>query len=94
MIGAALGWKHNHTEGIATVDGVITQWPASLGAMPTDAEQAAIIAEYEVYKAAMDEIERLETVPRRIRENLISLGTEDQVVIDEDAAIAEQRKLL
>ena len=70
MIGAALGWKHNHTEGIATVDGVITQWPASLGAMPTDAEQAAIIAEYEVYKAAMDEIERLESevTQRRIRD--------------------------
>ena len=45
-------------------------------------------------KAAMDEIERLETIPRRIRENLISLGTEDQVVIDEDAAIAVEREKL
>jgi hypothetical protein len=51
-------------------------------------------SEYVVYKAVMDEIERLETVPRRIRENLIALGTEDQVVIDEDAAIAVEREKL
>ena len=36
----------------------------------------------------------LETIPRRIRENLIALGTEDQVVIDEDAAIAVEREKL
>jgi hypothetical protein len=43
---------------------------------------------------AMSKIISLETIPRRIRENLIALGTEDQVVIDEDAAIAVQRELL
>ena len=34
---------------------------------------------------------KLETMPRRVRENLIALGTKDQVVIDEDAAIATER---
>jgi len=62
-----------------------------------EAEQDAVEAAWEadaIPRAAMAEIERLETIPRRIRENLISLGTEDQVVIEEDAAIADQRKLL
>jgi hypothetical protein len=58
-----------------------------------DAEEAAWEADA-IPRAAMVEIARLETIPRRIRENLISLGTEDQVVIDEDAAIAVEREKL
>lgn len=44
--------------------------------------------EAEVIKVA---IRKLETIPRRIRESLIALGTEDQVILDEDAAIATER---
>jgi len=62
-----------------------------------ETEQDAVEAAWEadaIPRAAKAEIERLETVPRRIRENLIALGTEDQVVIDEDAAIAVEREKL
>jgi hypothetical protein len=55
-----------------------------------DAEEAAWEADA-VPRNAMAEIRRLETVPRRIRESLIALGTEDQVILDEDAAIATER---
>jgi len=62
--------------------------------LPPDDELLAECNRLDARQVILDKIERLETVPRRIRENLISLGTEDQVVIDEDAAIAEQRELL
>ena len=75
--------------------------PSDFPAVPfTEAEEDARDAEEAAWeddavpRNAMAEIRRLETIPRRIRENLISLGTEDQVVIEEDAAIADQRKLL
>ena len=90
-IGAVLGWKFNHQSGMSTFDGIITEFP---GEKPSDEDIATWTDEYNAYKAVMDEIERLETIPRRIRENLISLGTEDQVVIDEDAAIAVEREKL
>jgi hypothetical protein len=51
MIGAALGWKYNHAPGIRTHGDKITAWPASLGPVPDEAEQAAIMAEYEVHLA-------------------------------------------
>ena len=52
---------------MATKGNVITEFP---GTMPTDAELATYTAEYEVYKAAQDEINRLEAAitPRRIRD--------------------------
>jgi len=48
----SLAWKHNNAEGIATRDGVIFEWPDSLGAEPDAAAQATIIAEYEAHVAA------------------------------------------
>ena len=68
-IGTVLGWKFNHQSGMATTDGVITSFP---GTMPTDAELATYTAEYEVYKAAQDEIDRLEAqvTNRRLRESI------------------------
>jgi hypothetical protein len=62
--------------------------------LPSDDELLVECEKYAAKLAIVNEIELLETIPRRIRENLIALGTEDQVVIDEDAAIAEQRELL
>ena len=47
MIGAVLGWKFNHTSGIETRDGVITAWPESLGAVPTQEQILAWTVEYE-----------------------------------------------
>jgi hypothetical protein len=90
-IAAVIGWKFDHQEGMETADGEITLFP---GGIPSQSDQDAWTDEYNAYKAVMDEIERLETIPRRIRENLIALGTEDQVVIDEDAAIAVEREKL
>ena len=48
----SLAWKHNAAEGIATRDGVIFEWPDSLGAEPDAAAQATIIAEYDAHVAA------------------------------------------
>ena len=39
-------------------------------------------------------IQALETMPRRVREALLALGTEDQVIRDEDAAIVSERSKL
>ena len=49
QLGGALGWKHNHALGIATVDGELTEWPASLGAWPTDVQLAQWVTDYEAY---------------------------------------------
>jgi len=50
-IGAALGWKHNHTPGICTVEGVITKWPDGLGPKPTASDIIAIQSEYDAATA-------------------------------------------
>lgn len=48
-IGEIIGWKFNHEPGMRTLDGVITQWPVSLGgpALPSKAQQDAWTAEYQ-----------------------------------------------
>ena len=58
-----------------------------------DAVEAAELEKAPKYEA-LGKIRKLETIPRRIRENLIALGTKDQVVIDEEAAIATERDKL
>jgi hypothetical protein len=55
-----------------------------------DSEDAALEASA-ASRNAKYQIREIETVPRRIRESLIALGTEDQVILDEDAAIATER---
>lgn len=51
-LGAALGWKYNHEPGIETRDGALTAWPDSLGPMPSEQQQRAVVAEYEAHMAA------------------------------------------
>ncbi len=45
-IGAVIGWKFNHQEGMVTRDGVITEFP---GGIPSQADQDKWIKEYEEY---------------------------------------------
>lgn len=52
-IGTVLGWKFNHAPGIKTIDGVITEWPALLGDVPTQAEIDTYTGEYETYFAGV-----------------------------------------
>ena len=47
-----------------------------------------------VDRAVRVNINGLETTPRRVRESLIALGTTDQFIIDEDAAIVTERAKL
>lgn len=47
QLGGILGWKHNHTPGIRTSDGGLTDWPASLGPWPTDEQLQAWIEEWQ-----------------------------------------------
>lgn len=48
----AIGWKFNHEPGMSTSDGYLTNWPATLGAWPSDAQQGAWVTEYEAYLAS------------------------------------------
>jgi|TARA_R110000824_G_C15194486_1_gene675113 hypothetical protein len=48
-LGNALGWKFNHQPGMATLDGVITEFP---GGIPTQADQDTWIIEYEAHLRA------------------------------------------
>jgi len=70
------------------------EWLDSDQSRPSYDEILAECERLDARQVILDAIEHLETIPRRIRENLISLGTEDQVVIDEDAAIAVEREKL
>jgi hypothetical protein len=45
-IGAVIGWKHNHQEGMCTYDGVITEFP---GGIPSQKDQDKWTKEYEAY---------------------------------------------
>ena len=45
-LGAVLGWKHHHEPGIETKDGVLTAWPSSLGAFPTQTQLDTWTAEF------------------------------------------------
>lgn len=50
-IGEVVGWKFNHTPGIMTRNKKITQWPESLGPIPSDAQIATWAVEYEEIEA-------------------------------------------
>lgn len=52
-LGAALGWKFNHAEGIKTVGGKLVDWPDALGPKPDQAGIDAILAEYQSAQAAV-----------------------------------------
>ena len=93
-LGNALGWKHNHAPGIETRDGVLTSWPVSLGAQPSEAEQAVIVAEFEARQAIVSTIEGLESevTPRRQREAI--LGTDLGWLAAQESLIATERAKL
>lgn len=46
QLGGILGWKHNHTPGIRTSDGCLTDWPVSLGPWPTDEQLQGWVDEW------------------------------------------------
>ena len=48
-IGAVIGWKFNHQSGMATRDGVITEFPNGI---PSQADQDKWTKEYEEYVSA------------------------------------------
>jgi hypothetical protein len=58
------------------------------------ADVQAELAALQSAQVIFDEISRLETMPRRVRENFIALGATDQVIIDEEAAIVTERAKL
>jgi len=48
-MGEIIGWKHNHQEGMTTVDGVITEFPNGI---PSDEDIATWKKEYDAHVAA------------------------------------------
>jgi len=86
-----IGWKHNHQSGMRCVDGEITEFP---GGIPSDSDIATWKSEYTVWKSAMDEIHRLESLitPRRAREHM--LGTGGSFIADIEAKIETERSKL
>jgi hypothetical protein len=100
ILGHVLAHKHPGVERIRTIDGAIVisddpdlhGWPPELGDIPTDEDIATWTAEYEVYKSAMDEIERLESevTQRRLRD-----AYADSTWMDaQEAKIAVEREKL
>ena len=49
-IASVIGWRFDHQEVMATVDGVITEFP---GGIPSESDQDGWRAEYEAHLAAM-----------------------------------------
>jgi len=48
-IGAVIGWKHNHQEGMSTADGIIVDFP---GGIPSAEDQALWVKQYSAYLAS------------------------------------------
>jgi len=46
-LGEIVGWKQNNVPGIRTRAGLLTAWPRSLGAVPTNDDLLRWIAEWE-----------------------------------------------
>lgn len=49
-IAEVIGWKFEHQPGMATLDGIITEFP---GGIPSQADQDAWTVEYETHLAAI-----------------------------------------
>jgi hypothetical protein len=94
ILGKALGEIYNNAPGISTKDGVITEWPDSLGPIPSVSAQAQIIEDAGVrlaVKKAISDLEALIT-PRRAREHM--LGTGGSFIADIEAKIELERAKL
>jgi len=90
-LGAALGWKYNHVEGIETVNNKLTAWPESLGDAPTDAEMAAIVAEYnsEMIKTGnLLATENISNIARKVEDILDLLQNDTPLPINPDTGKA------
>jgi hypothetical protein len=57
-IGAVIGWKFNHQNGMSTADGVIIDFP---GGIPSAEDQSTWATEYEAYKVMADIREKRNT---------------------------------
>lgn len=77
----ALSWKFDNAAGIQTVDGVITEWPEDLGDVPTDQEQATILAEYEAYIAAPKITDYQTAIQAHVDETALSKEFNDGVTL-------------
>ena len=51
-MGAIIGWKHNHQDGMTTYDGEIVGWPD--GNIPSDSDINTWIAEYDAHVMATE----------------------------------------
>ena len=79
-IGAVIGWKHNHQEGMSTVDGVITEFP---GGIPSAEDQATWTTEYEAHLAAIAYVDARVSAYPTIGDQLDALwkGGDDQAAM-------------
>ena len=96
-IGAVIGWKFDHQSGMATRDGVITEFP---GGIPSQADQDKWTAEYELIftqanNDAVIEISRLESTvtPRRMRDAVASVEGKTWLADIESKIAIERVKL-
>jgi len=91
-IADVIGWKFNDQPGMSTVNRVITEFP---GGIPSQEDQDKWTAEYEAWKAVMDEILRLEALetPRRIAEAHLTDEGKAWIVANRDLIATERAKL-
>tara|TARA_R110002073_G_scaffold323255_1_gene500531 strand:- start:15 stop:308 length:294 start_codon:yes stop_codon:yes gene_type:complete len=79
-IGAVIGWKHNHQSGMATADGVITEFPNGI---PSAEDQATWTTEYEAHLAAIAYVDARVSAYPTIGDQLDALwkGGDDQAAM-------------
>lgn len=84
----AIYWKANYVEGIRMVDDVITDWPESLGDVPTEDDIQKWIVEYRAWKVTDDatkagEVETESLIQAKMREPAITaLVTEGKLTAE------------
>ena len=90
-IGTVIGWKFNHQEGMATRDGVITEFPSGI---PSKADQDKWTKEYEDHMASIAYKEKRKESYPPMENYLDGIVKGDQAQIDKyiaDCLAVKQR---
>jgi hypothetical protein len=78
LVGAIIGWKFNHAQGMSTVDGVIVKWPDGLGPQPTQENLDTWATEYETFIAEREDSATKASASANAK--LLALGlTDDEI---------------
>lgn len=91
--GMILGWKFNDAQGITTVDGVIRDWPESLGDRPTEEQIDAWGAEFDT-AVASEKAAKIAELDAEEADITAAFPTWEQIETAIDAATLAQMKVI